>query len=489
MTEEEQEASDHMENIKNFIGGAFIDNNSGETIDNYAPAEGKVYSKIPASDKSDVDRAVKSAKQVFEGWKNTSIDSRSRILHKIADLIDENLEELASSESRDTGKPIFFAKNVDIPRAASNFRFFASAIVNFASESHILEETAVNYTRRASLGVVGCISPWNLPLYLLTWKIAPALAMGNCVVAKPSELTPYSAWKLGEIVKEAGLPDGVLNILHGYGKEVGQAIVEHKDIAAVSFTGGTETGKIIGKTAAEQFKKVSLELGGKNATIIFEDCDLQEAVDNAVRSSFSNQGEICLCGSRILVQNSIYEKFKKVFVEKVEMLKKGNPKDEETRFGALISEAHKNKVLSFIDSAKKDGGEILTGGKEYSVSGLSGYFVEPTVIEGLDSSCKINQEEVFGPVVTLLSFSTQEEAIKIANDTKYGLAFNIWTQNLKKAHNVAHKLEAGIIWVNCWMLRDLRTPFGGMKSSGVGREGGNEALRFFSEPQNVCIKL
>jgi len=487
--EEEPEVSNRMEYIKNFIGGVFIQNHSGKTIDNYAPAEGVIYSKIPASDQIDVERAVQSAKKVFEDWKNTSIDNRSRILHKIADLIDKNLEELASFESRDTGKPIFFAKNVDIPRAASNFRFFASAIVNFASESHIMEETAVNYTRRAPLGVVGCISPWNLPLYLLTWKIAPALAMGNCVVAKPSELTPYTAWKLGEIVKEAGLPDGVLNILHGYGKEVGQEIVEHKDICAVSFTGGTDTGKIIGKTAAEQFKKVSLELGGKNATIIFDDCDLSEAVENAVRSSFSNQGEICLCGSRLLVQDSIYEQFKKLFIEKVEKLKAGNPKDEGTRFGALISYVHKSKVLSFMESAITDGGKILTGGKEFRISGLSGYFVEPTVIEGLESSCRINQEEVFGPVVTLLSFSTQEEAIKIANDTKYGLAFNIWTQNLKKAHNVAHKLEAGIIWINCWMLRDLRTPFGGMKSSGVGREGGNEALRFFSEPQNICVKL
>jgi aminomuconate-semialdehyde/2-hydroxymuconate-6-semialdehyde dehydrogenase len=432
---------------------------------------------------------VKLAKKAFDDWQNTSIDNRSKILHKIADLIDKNLEKLAFAESRDTGKPIFFAKNVDMPRAASNFRFFASSIVNFASESHVMEDTAVNYTRRASLGVVGCISPWNLPLYLLTWKIAPALAMGNCVIAKPSELTPYTAWKLGEIVKEAGLPDGVLNILHGYGKEVGQAIVEHRDISAVSFTGGTETGKIIGKTAAEQFKKVSLELGGKNATIIFEDCDLQEAVENAVRSSFSNQGEICLCGSRILIQDTIYDQFKNQFIQKVEQLKKGNPNEEDTRFGALISEAHKNKVLSFIESARKDGGKILTGGKEFGVAGLAGYFIEPTVIEGLDSSCKINQEEVFGPVVTLLPFSTPDEAIKIANDTKYGLAFNIWTQNLTKAHNVAHKLEAGIIWVNCWMLRDLRTPFGGMKSSGVGREGGNEALRFFSEPQNICIRI
>ncbi|MEQ9403177.1 MAG: aldehyde dehydrogenase [Cyclobacteriaceae bacterium] len=475
-----------MKTIQNFIGGQYKDPVKGKYIDNYEPALGEVYGRIPDSTQEDLDLAVKAAKDAFSSWSRTSTDKRSRILHKLADLIEENLEELATAESRDNGKPLSLARNVDIPRASTNFRFYASAIVNFSTESHVSEGFMVNYTRRAPIGVVGCISPWNLPLYLFSWKIAPALAMGNCVIAKPSELTPMTAFMLGELANKAGMPPGVLNILHGKGAEIGQAIVESTSTKAISFTGGTTTGKIVGATASQQFKKVSLELGGKNPNLVFADCDLEEAVKMSVKSSFTNQGEICLCGSRILIEDSIYDEFKRRFVEETKKLKVGDPKNEDSDLGALVSEDHLNKVNSYVELAKEEGGTILTGGDRLS---RNGYFYEPTVIEGLSEHCRTNQEEIFGPVVTLNKFNSEEEAVRIANSTRYGLSCTIWTNNLKRAHRVAHQIESGIIWVNCWLLRDLRTPFGGMKDSGIGREGGNEALRFFSEPQNICIKL
>lgn len=475
-----------MITIQNYINGELTAPVGGKYLDNYAPAEGRVFSKVPESTADDVDRAVQAATQAFPAWAALSIDERSRILHRLADLIEENQEDLAQCETLDTGKPIKLSRSVDIPRASANFRFFASAIVNFSSEAHIMEGEAVNYTRRGPIGVVGCISPWNLPIYLLSWKIAPALAMGNCVIAKPSELTPYTAFKLSELAIQAGLPKGVLNILHGTGASVGQAIVDHPKIKAISFTGGTATGRRIGASTSQTFKKVSLELGGKNPNLVFADCDLDEAVKTSVRSAFANQGEICLCGSRIFVERSIYKEFKEKYVGRVKSMSVGNPL-EDVHMGALISEAHMNKVLGFIEQAKSEGGTVLAGG--HRLANLPGYFVEPTVIEGLDSYCTLNQQEVFGPVVSLIPFDTEEQAIEWANSTEYGLSATIWTTNLKRAHRVAHALESGIVWVNCWLLRDLRTPFGGMKNSGVGREGGNEALRFFSEPQNICIKL
>ena len=478
-----------MTKIKNFINGSYETPESGEYIENFEPATGKVYGTIARSGKPDVSKAVESAVKAKSTWASLAISERSKILHRLADLIEENLDPLAKAESRDTGKPISVARSVDIPRAAANFRFFASAIVNFSSSANIMEGQAVNYTRLAPIGVVGCISPWNLPLYLFTWKIAPALAMGNCVIGKPSELTPVTAFLLADLARKAGFPPGVLSVLHGYGQEVGQAIVEHPKINAISFTGGTATGKIIGQIAASQFKKVSLELGGKNPTIIFEDCDFEETVTQVVRSAFANQGEICLCGSRILIQDSIYQKFKKSFISAVESLQKGDPADPDTEFGALISADHRKKVLNYIQQAKEEGGTVVTGGNTFTPGEPGGYFVEPTVIEGLDSRCTINREEVFGPVVTLIPFASESDALEIANSTSYGLAASIWTRDLRKAHRVAHQVESGIVWVNCWMLRDLRTPFGGMKNSGVGREGGEEALRFFSEPQNICVKL
>jgi aminomuconate-semialdehyde/2-hydroxymuconate-6-semialdehyde dehydrogenase len=476
-----------MITVKNSIGGKLQGSLSGLTLNNFAPASAEVYGEIPDSDKGDVQLAVDAAVQAFPHWSDKSISDRSRIMLKLADLIEENLNDFARAESLDTGKPITTAKTIDIPRAISNFRFFGSAIVNFGTEAHVDNE-AINYTRRTPIGIVGCISPWNLPLYLFTWKIAPALAMGNCVIAKPSELTPVTAFMLSELANEAGFPPGTLNVLHGYGANVGQAIVDHPKVKAISFTGGTHTGRIIAEATARQFKKASLELGGKNPNIIFSDADLRDAVTTSVRSSFSNQGEICLCGSRILIQNDIFEEFKKHFLLQVDQLLIGDPSDEKTQFGALISEGHMKKVIAHIAQAKKEGGKVLCGGKILQIKGLSGWFVGPTVIEGLDSTCRLNQEEVFGPVVSLIPFEDEEEAIAIANGTKYGLSTSIWTSDLKRAHRVAHRMESGIVWINCWMLRDLRTPFGGVKQSGVGREGGNEALRFFSEPQNICIK-
>ncbi|WP_425393016.1 aldehyde dehydrogenase [Ekhidna sp.] len=475
-----------MQRIQNFINGEYVDPAKGQYIDNVEPGTGKVFAQIPNSTQEDLDQAVEAAKEAFPVWSTMSVDKRSKIINKLADLIEQNLDDFALMESRDNGKPMWLARAVDIPRASTNFRFYASAIVNYSSEAQVSEGFMVNYTRRAPIGIVGCISPWNLPLYLFSWKIAPALAMGNCVIAKPSELTPMTAYLLGKLANEAGMPPGVLNILHGEGKGIGQAIVEHEATKAISFTGGTTTGKIVGATAAQQFKKVSLELGGKNPNIIFADCDLDEAVKTSVKSSFTNQGEICLCGSRILIEESIYDEFKKRFLEECKKIVVGDPMDAKSIMGALVSADHLDKVDSYVKLAKEEGGTILHGGKRID---KEGFYYEPTVIEGLDKDCRTNQEEIFGPVVTLNPFKTEANAIDIANSTRYGLSCTIWTSNLKRAHRVSHAVQSGIIWVNCWLVRDLRTPFGGMKDSGIGREGGNDALRFFSESQNVCIKL
>ena len=480
-----------MQKIQNYINGELLSPLSNQYLDNYNPAEGKVYSLIPDSNEQDVALAVTAAKTAFADWSTMSLDKRSTILLKVADLIDRNFEKLALAESIDNGKPVTLAKSMDISRASANIKFYATAAMHFASESHLMQGEAINYTTRSPIGVAGCISPWNLPLYLFTWKIAPALAAGCTVVAKPSELTPMTAFLFSELCIEAGLPKGVLNIVHGLGNKVGQAIIEHPDISVISFTGGTVTGKKIAATAAPLFKKLSLELGGKNPNLIFADCDFEQAVETSIRSSFSNQGEICLCGSRILVERSLYDRFVSEFVKRTQALEVGDPLEEKTKIGALVSEAHMNKVLSYIEIAKQEGGKILCGGKQIKISGrcASGYFVEPTVIIGLDQNCRTNQEEIFGPVVTIMPFDTEVEAITFANATTYGLSATIWTENLKRSHRVAHQLKSGIIWINCWLLRDLRTPFGGMKQSGVGREGGWEAIRFFTEAKNVCVKL
>ena len=440
---------------------------------------------------ADVDAAVTAARSAFPAWSSTSTDQRSRVIFRIADLIERDLERFVLAESIDNGKPASQARSLDIPRAVSNFRFFASAITQFASEAHSMENTAINYTLRSPIGIAGCISPWNLPLYLFTWKIAPAFAAGNCVIGKPSELAPMTAFMLSRLCIEAGLPKGVLNIVHGYGHKVGAAISSHPHIPVISFTGGTKTGADIAKTVAPMFKKLSLEMGGKNPTIIFADCEYDKMLETTIKSSFSNQGEICLCGSRIFVERPLHQKFKKDFVELSRTLRIGDPLQEGTQIGAINSKGHLDKVLSYIKLAKEEGGNLLCGGNQMRVEGrcASGWFVEPTVFEGLPPTCRTNQEEIFGPVVTLTPFDTEDEVLTYANGTQYGLASSIWTTNLSRAHRVAAKIQTGIVWVNCWLLRDLRTPFGGMKNSGLGREGGLEALRFFTEPKNVCVKL
>jgi aminomuconate-semialdehyde/2-hydroxymuconate-6-semialdehyde dehydrogenase len=478
-----------MITILNYINGSLTPAKSGKTIDNISPRDGKVFSTIPDSHAEDVELAVAAAQAAFPLWKKTPAEDRCKILTRIADLIAERHKMLSEAESLDNGKPISLSGHVDIPRAESNMRFFASGAQHFASESHVMENGVVNYTHRKPLGVVGCISPWNLPLYLFTWKIAPALAAGNCVVAKPSELTPYTAFLFSQICIDAGLPKGVLNILHGTGPNVGGAIVNHPTIKAISFTGGTATGKRIASILAPQFKKMSLELGGKNATLVFDDVDVEKTAGLVMRAAFANQGQICLCGSRILVQRPIYEAFKNALVQKVAKMVVSDPMDPQSKFGALVSESHLKKVLSYIQLAQEEGGKILCGGSSPQMPDelKGGYYLQPTLIEGLDPYCRTNQEEIFGPVATIIPFDTEEEAITWANCTPYGLAASIWTENLSRAHRVAQNLETGISWINTWLMRDLRTPFGGVKQSGMGREGGWEAFRFFTEPQNICI--
>jgi aminomuconate-semialdehyde/2-hydroxymuconate-6-semialdehyde dehydrogenase len=480
-----------MYKLQNYINGKLIEPVSKSYIDNYNPSTGKVYSLIPDSDEKDVELAHQAAKNAFASWSITPKEKRSQYLLKIAALIEKNLDKLALAESTDNGKPLKLAKTVDIPRAAANFHFYGTGILHYSSHSHSMEDTAINYTLRQPVGVAGCISPWNLPLYLFTWKIAPALAAGCTVVAKPSEVTPMTAHLLSEICIEAGLPAGVLNIVHGLGGKVGNAIVSHKHIPLISFTGGTKTGEHIASIAAPMFKKLSLELGGKNPNVIFADCDYEKMLSTTMLSSFANQGQICLCGSRIYVEKSIYEKFKKDFVEKTKALVVGNPLNDDTKIGAVVSKPHQEKILSYVELAKKEGGTVLCGGHAIKLEGelSEGYYIAPTVIEGLAHTCRTNQEEIFGPVVTIMPFDTEEQALEMANSTRYGLASIVWTENLTLAHRFANNIHAGIVWINCWLLRDLRTPFGGVKDSGVGREGGFEALDFFTEPKNVCIKL
>jgi aminomuconate-semialdehyde/2-hydroxymuconate-6-semialdehyde dehydrogenase len=476
--------------LENFIGGNFIGPLSGKFIDNINPATGEIYGQIPDSNEKDISVAVHAAQQALPGWSTMALEKRFIILNKIAELIDANLEALALAETNDNGKPLWLSKKVDIYRASANFRFFATGLMHFANESHNMEDKAINYTIRQPIGIVGCISPWNLPLYLFTWKIAPALAAGNCVIAKPSEVTPVTAFLLGKICREAGLPEGVLNIVHGTGPGCGEEIIKHPQVKAISFTGSTRAGERIASIAAPMFKKLSLELGGKNPNIIFSDCDWEKMITTTIQSSFSNQGQICLCGSRILIEESIYEKFKNEFVERTKGLTIGDPLSGTNKQGAIVSQLHFDKIINCIAIAKQEGGKILCGGNAVKPEGrcANGYFIEPTIIEGLGPECKTNREEIFGPVVTLQPFASVEEALQLANATDYGLACTVWTQDISKANTVASKIESGIVWVNCWLLRDLRTPFGGVKNSGVGREGGWEALRFFTEAKNVCIE-
>lgn len=499
-----------MQYIENYIGGELVKPVSGKYLDNFNPATGEVYSHIPDSDERDVEAAVEAAKNAFPAWSKTSNEQRHDVLMRLVSLIERDLDELAAAECIDNGKPLSLARSVDIPRAVSNFKFYATAAMHTATEAHETTGQAINYTLRQPLGVVGCISPWNLPLYLFSWKIAPALAAGCTVVAKPSEVTPMTACILSKLCIEAGFLPGVLNIVHGLGPKVGSAIVAHKDVKAISFTGGTKTGEEIARTAAPMFKKLSLELGGKNPNIIFADCNYEEMLATTIRSSFSNQGQICLCGSRIFVERPIYERFKQDFVERASKLKIGDPLERGTDVGAIVSKQHFEKILSYIELAKAEGGKVICGGSaasvhsavkstltteptdedtEFTRRNLSGWFIEPTIIENLPFDCRTNQEEIFGPVVTIMPFDTEDEVLGYANSVRYGLSATLWTENLSRAHRVAAHIESGIVWVNCWLLRDLRTPFGGMKESGIGREGGFEALQFFTEEKNVCVKI
>jgi aminomuconate-semialdehyde/2-hydroxymuconate-6-semialdehyde dehydrogenase len=477
--------------LANLIDGRLEAPLNDHWLDVYEPATGAVFAQCPDSSAADVAAAVHAAQRAAPGWAATPADTRAQLLHRLADLIEARLDDLAALESRDSGKPVSLARRLDIPRAVANLRFFAAAIVAWESEAHAMETGAINYTLRHPLGVVGCISPWNLPLYLFTWKIAPALASGNAVIAKPSEITPCTAALLGELSMEAGFPPGVLNIVQGRGPTTGQAIVEHPAVKAISFTGSTRTGASIAATAAPQFKKLSLELGGKNPAIVFADAELSdENLDTIVRSGFANQGEICLCGSRLLVQRSIYDSFRERYVAKVNALRVGDPQDAGSDLGAMVSREHFDKVMRCIAQARDEGGRVLCGGNALKLDGrcADGWFIAPTVIEGLSNDAPTNQQEIFGPVVTLIAFDDEADALAIANGTGYGLAASLWTGDLSRAHRMGAQLEFGIVWINCWLLRDLRTPFGGSKQSGVGREGGVEALRFFTEPRNICIR-
>jgi len=480
-----------VEKISNFIGGRHLPPVSGNYLQNTDPSTGLMSGEIPDSGPEDLAQAVAAARAVEKSWAATSSEERAAILLKISNLIIRDKELLARAESIDSGKTLEAALNIEIPRAAQNFEFYAHGATQFASESHAMGQS-INYTLRQPLGTVACISPWNLPLYLFTWKIAPALAVGNCVIAKPSEITPVTAWMFGKICQEAGLPDGVLNILHGRGSSIGRSLVSHPAVKAIGFTGGTKTGAEIAAAAAATFKKTSLELGGKNPYLVFSDCNMEEAVTHSVRAAFSNQGQICLCGSRVYVQKDIYEEFKARFLEEAGHWQPGDPLDRASRVGAVVSRDHLHKILSYLETAREEGGRILTGGKVVRLEGRceNGYFIQPAVIEGLGQDSRLNQEEIFGPVVTLQPFATEEEALAMANDCQYGLSASVWTSNLQRAHRLGAELEAGIIWINSWLLRDLRTPFGGHKMSGQGcPEGGYESMRFFTSVKNVCINF
>ncbi|MHC4090039.1 MAG: aldehyde dehydrogenase, partial [Planctomycetota bacterium] len=481
-----------MFKIANYIDGELVEPRSGGYLENVDPATGQVYSFIPDSDERDVDNAVAAAEAAFPLWSRTPTERRSRLLLKIADLIENNLEDLARAECVDTGKPLRLARTVDIPRAVANFRFFATAILHAQSESHATDHVALNYTLRRPRGVAGLISPWNLPLYLFTWKVAPALATGCTAVGKPSEVTPMTAHMLADLCRQAGLPPGVLNIVHGPGPTAGAAIVRHPKVPTISFTGGTATGAEIARSAGPMFKRTSLELGGKNPNIIFADTQLEEALTESVRSSFANQGQICLCGSRVFVETPIYDAFVEGFAKAAAGLRVADPLEETTDQGALVSKGHWEKVRSYVQLGQDEGGTIVCGGdvpSELNDRCREGFFFQPTVVTGLGINCRTNQEEIFGPVATITPFETEDQVIEYANNTQYGLSASVWTQDVSRAHRVAEQINCGTVWVNCWLLRDLRVPFGGMRQSGVGREGGQEALRFFTEPKNVCIKV
>ncbi len=480
-----------MELIQNFINNEFIAPVEKRYLDNYNPSTGKVYSKIPDSTAEDVAMAVVAAKKAFAKWSKTNPQERADLLYRIADLIDRDKEKLARAESIDQGKSIARSREIEIPRASYNFRFFAGAILHQKEMATTMNDDLLNYTLRQPVGVAGLISPWNLPLYLLTWKIAPALAYGNTAVCKPSEFTSMTAFMFASIMKEAGLPEGVCNIVFGTGEKAGSVLVDHPSVPLISFTGGTATGEKIYKGAATHFKKLSLELGGKNPNIIFNDADLKKCITMTVKSSFSNQGEICLCGSRIYVQEGVYDRFLAEFKAETEKLIIGDPLNEETFMGPLVSSQHFEKVLGAVEQAKKERAKILTGGEKLKLSGelANGYFMRPTIVTDLDRCSDLMQTEIFGPVVTVTPFKYLKDVVEMANIGPYGLSATVWTQDVTRAHKIAAKLDVGTVWINTWMRRDLRVPFGGMKSSGLGREGGENSIEFFTETKTVSLEI
>lgn len=479
-----------MKKLANYINGHETAPLSGKYLENFAPSTGKAYSLVPDSGAEDVNAAVEAAKKIFPWWSQRTPEQRSQVLLSIANRLEQAAEDLAQAESYDQGKPLHLAREIEIPRAISNFRYFATKILH-SEEMARPSGNAINYTFRKPVGVAGLISPWNLPLYLLTWKIAPAIAAGNTVVCKPSELTPMTAYLLGELLNEAGLPHGVVNIVFGKGATAGAALTRHPDVPLLSFTGGTATGRHVLEASIPRFKKTSLELGGKNSALVFADSDISEAAITSVRSAFQNQGEICLCNSRIFVEESAYEKFVEKFARTASLLRVGDPEAKETQMGPLVSREHREKVMGYIELAKKEGGKILFGGEIPKLPGelAEGYFLQPTVITGLAPSCRTMQEEIFGPVVAIAPFKDEAEAIRLANGVEYGLSSSLWTKDVSRAHRVAQALDVGTVWVNTWMMRDLAMPFGGVKHSGLGREGGEYSLDFFTDTKTVCVKL
>jgi aminomuconate-semialdehyde/2-hydroxymuconate-6-semialdehyde dehydrogenase len=476
--------------LKNYVNGQLVPPFSGEYLENKNPATGDVYSFIPDSNTEDIERAMEAATAAFKDWSICGVKKRYRILSRIADILEQNAEAFALADSIDTGKSITQSRTLDIPKTYSNLRFFANAVTHFSSEAFTKEGESINYTLNQPIGVVACMTPWNSPIQFFTWKIAPALATGNCVIAKPSELAPMTIYMFSKACMEAGLPPGVLNIIHGDGEKTGRQILEHPKVKAISFTGGSKTGEAIALTAAKGMKKVLLEMSGKNAAIVFEDCDFEKTIFGVLQSAFYHQGQKSVSTSRILVQRSIYEQFREEFVKRTRFMKVGNPLSVVTNIGPLISELHLEKVKSYIALAMMEGGTVLCGGEPLELTGKfeKGFFMKPTVIENLEPTARTNQEEIFGPVVTLIPFDTEAEAVEYNDATPFGLSATIWTRDISKAHRVAEQLEVGMVWINSWLERDLRTPYAGVKRSGIGTKGGFEDLKFFTRIKNVCVR-